>query len=161
LPDDYRVYCLALNALKQWLAAEQAATDRYLLGGKARDECRAAATTCVVTGEPLDGSKGELHHPVRDGRPPILLSKEGHDRLEGQVRSGDEDGISAKIRPIRERMSQSWRNLRKGCLDLLGREVSHSTPSVAASSKSFARKAAQETGLTSEQILAWLDANGL
>ena len=36
LPDDFRIYCLALNALKQWLAAEQAATDRHLLGGKAQ-----------------------------------------------------------------------------------------------------------------------------
>src|SRR5690349_2835960 len=33
LPDDFRVFCLVLNSLKQWVAAEQAATDRYLLGG--------------------------------------------------------------------------------------------------------------------------------
>src|SRR5581483_10027767 len=50
LPDEFRVFCLMLNALKQWLAAEQAATDRYLLGSKAREECRAATTTCAVTG---------------------------------------------------------------------------------------------------------------
>jgi hypothetical protein len=28
LPDEFRAYCLALNALKQWVSAEQAATDR-------------------------------------------------------------------------------------------------------------------------------------
>jgi hypothetical protein len=31
LPDNFRVFCLALNSLKQWIAAEQSATDRYLL----------------------------------------------------------------------------------------------------------------------------------
>ena len=53
------------------MAAEQAATDRYLLGGKAGKDCRAAATTCVVTAKSLDGGKVELH-PVRDGRPRFL-----------------------------------------------------------------------------------------
>ena len=31
LTDEFRTFCLALNALKQWVAAEQAATDRYLV----------------------------------------------------------------------------------------------------------------------------------
>jgi len=161
LPEEFRVFCLSLNALKQWLAAEQAATDRYLLGGKAREECRLAATTCIVTGEPLDPSTVELHHPVRDGRPPIPLSKEGHKRLEGQVRSPPEDSTRAKILAIRKRMNQSWRNLRRGCLDILGRVTSHSTSSVGASSRSFVRKVSRETGLTAEQILEWLDTNSL
>ena len=54
-------------------------------------------------------------------------------------------------------MNRSWGHLRNGCLDLLGRKASHSTPSVASSSKAFGRKVAKETGLTPEQILAWLD----
>jgi hypothetical protein len=83
LPDDFRVFCLALNALKQWVAAEQAATDRYLLGGSVRRECLASGDICLVTGDLL-GEKVELHHPVRDGRPPIPLSVEGHKKLEGQ-----------------------------------------------------------------------------
>lgn len=29
LPREFRTYCLALNALKQWVSAEQAATDRF------------------------------------------------------------------------------------------------------------------------------------
>jgi hypothetical protein len=161
LPDDFRVYCLALNALKQWLAAEQAATDKYLLGGKARQECRAAAVSCMVTGETLDPAEVELHHPIRDGRPPIPLSKKAHKRLEGQARSPGEDGVREKVLPIRRRMNQSWLNLRRGCLDLLGKRAGHSTPNVGASSKTFARKVSQETGMDMEQILAWLDANGL
>ena len=32
LQPEFRVFCLALNAIKQWVAAEQSATDRYLLG---------------------------------------------------------------------------------------------------------------------------------
>jgi hypothetical protein len=161
LPDDFRVFCLALNALKQWLAAEQAATDRYLLGGKARQECRAAATTCVVTGESFESAQVELHHPVRDGRPPIPLSQRGHERLEGQTGSSGNDRLREKIGAIRSRMNRSWVHLRQGCLALLGREAVHSTTNVAAASRAFGRKIAKETGLTPEQILAWLDENGL
>jgi hypothetical protein len=84
LPDDFRVFCLALNSLKQWTAAEQAATDRYLLGGRARTLCRQAVETCLVTGSAFD-EYSELHHPVRDGRPPILLSKKGHGSIEDQL----------------------------------------------------------------------------
>jgi len=62
LPREFRAYCLALNALKQWVAAEQAATDKFLLGGSIRKLCRAATETCVVTGDVLD-SELELHHP--------------------------------------------------------------------------------------------------
>lgn len=86
LPPEFRAFCLALNALKQWVAAEQAATDRYLLGGTARAACRAAADTCVVSGVALDRERLDLHHPVRDGRPPIPLDREAHARLEGQIR---------------------------------------------------------------------------
>src|SRR5580704_17120554 len=58
---EFRAFCLAINALKQWVAAEQAATDRYLLGATARARCKALATTCVVTGEALDLEEVELH----------------------------------------------------------------------------------------------------
>ncbi|MEI8199111.1 MAG: hypothetical protein WCG21_03530 [Eubacteriales bacterium] len=86
LPDDFRVFSLLLNSLKQWVSAESAATDRYLLGVTARATCRAATKKCIVTGQDL-GDDAELHHPVRDGRPPILISKEGHSIIEGQVKS--------------------------------------------------------------------------
>lgn len=41
--------CLS-NALKQWVAAESAATDRYLLGGTARKQCRKMADHCLGSG---------------------------------------------------------------------------------------------------------------
>ena len=85
LPEEFRMFCLALNALKQWVTAEQAATDRYLLGGTARNECRAVASACVVSGETLTSNNTDLHHPVRDGRPPIPLTKKAHAQIEGQV----------------------------------------------------------------------------
>ena len=81
LPDDFRVFSLLLNALKQWVSAESQSTDRYLLGGTARATCREAVNKWIVTGEEL-GENSELHHPLRDGRPPILLSKKGHNLVE-------------------------------------------------------------------------------
>jgi hypothetical protein len=83
LPDSVRAFCLALNALKQWVATEQVAMDRYVLGNRARELCRSAGNACMVTGETLTPD-AELHHPVRDGRPPLLISKKGHGSLEGQ-----------------------------------------------------------------------------
>ena len=54
LPNEFRVFCLALNALKQWVSAEQSATDRFLLGGTGRQRCKNVSTHCLVTGEPLN-----------------------------------------------------------------------------------------------------------
>jgi len=90
LPDDFRVFCLALNALKQWVASEQTATDRFFLGGRARQECRAVSDVCLVTGEPFAG-KVQLHHLVRDGRPPLPLSTKGHSKLEKQEPRQNDD----------------------------------------------------------------------
>ncbi|RKH51114.1 hypothetical protein D7X55_20450 [Corallococcus sp. AB049A] len=161
LPDEFRAFALALNALKQWVAAEQAATDRYLLGGNARIECRAAGDVCIVSGAPLADEVVELHHPVRDGRPPIPLSKEGHDRIEGQVSASHDDRVWSVLRELKQQASRSWIHLRRGCLDLLNLPVEHSTPSVAASSKTFARNAAKATGMSYQELIAWLDDSGL
>ena len=158
LPRDFRVFCLALNALKQWVAAEQAATDRFLLGGTARDLCRSAASTCLITGEPL-GAEVELHHPVRDGRPPLPLSKRGHDTLEGQV-SVSEDPVESRLLALKREGNRSWAMLRRGCLDLLGKTDPAASSTSAASSRSFARKAVEVSHLTYEQLLAWLDKIG-
>jgi hypothetical protein len=159
LPDDFRAFCLALNALKQWVSAEQAATDRYLLGGTARQVCRQVASICVVTGQPIDGQAVELHHPVRDRRPPIPVSKKGHAQIEGQV-TGQEAGhhLSA-LRALKREGNRSWVQLRLGCHALLGHPVA-AKPSVLRSAKTFARNAAQLTGMTNEQLIEWLDTNG-
>ncbi len=47
LPKEFRVFCLALNSMKQWLSAEQAATDRYIFGGTVREQCRKLRKTCL------------------------------------------------------------------------------------------------------------------
>lgn len=88
LPPKFRIFCLALNALKQWVSAEQQATDRVLLGGDYAEKLKTYVQSCLVTNEPLaydvEGAV-ERHHVMRDGRFPIPLSKNGHDRLENQV----------------------------------------------------------------------------
>lgn len=161
LPDEFRAFTLALNALKQWVAAEQAATDRYLLGGNARTECRAAADVCIVSGAPLADGEVELHHPVRDGRPPLPLSQEAHDQIEGQVSTSRGDSTRSVLLKLKRQANRSWVHLRRGCLDLLGEPVEHSTPSVAASSRTFARKAAAATGMSYQELVSWLDDSGL
>lgn len=163
LPDEFRAFCLALNAVKQWVAAEQQATDRFVLGGGVRSECRSAAEACLVTGKGLVAGEIDLHHPIRDGRPPIPLSRDGHALLEGQVsglQSGDAQ-TQEQLKALRAKSGQSWLQLQRGCLDLLGQEVSHSTPSVKGSARAFARKAAKETGLSYQQLLNHLQERGL
>jgi hypothetical protein len=160
LPDDFRVFCLALNSLKQWVGAEQAATDRYLLGGAGRELCRAAAETCLITGGAL-GPDGELHHPVRDGRPPILLSKKGHVSIEGQLPSAGDDAIGQALWALRRERNQSWAQLRRGCLELLGRPVPWPSRATAAGARAFAKKAAAAASVEYAQILEWMDNKGL
>ncbi|HJQ27172.1 MAG TPA: hypothetical protein VKA60_25005 [Blastocatellia bacterium] len=159
LPRDFRVFCLALNAVKQWVSAEQNATDRFLFGGTARDLFRSAASKCIVTGEPL-GSDVELHHPVRDGRPPLPLSKRGHDVIEGQLSAQTEDVVEAALLAIKREGNRSWAMLRRGCLDLLGKPVSSTSSASAANARTFARKAAKVSNLSYAQLLSWLDAKG-
>lgn len=159
LPRDFRVYCLALNALKQWVVAEQSATDRFLLGGTARELCKSASSTCLVTGEPL-GADAELHHPVRDGRPPLPLSRVGHDTLEGQLSAGSDDPLEASLIALKREGNRSWAMLRRGCLDLLGRPEPAKSSHSAASARTFARKAVEVSNLSHEQLLAWLESKG-
>ncbi|MCC9601001.1 hypothetical protein LOC67_10635 [Stieleria sp. JC731] len=160
LSTEFRSFCLALNALKQWVSAESAATDRFLLGGTARTQCRKLADHCLVTGDKLEDSVIELHHPVRDGRPPIPLSKAGHDQIEFTTASSD-DPIDIELREIKRQGNRSWVMLRKGCMALIGEDVTDTTAAVLASSKTFARKANQATGLTYDALLDWLDERDL
>lgn len=160
LPDEFRAFCLALNALKQWVTAEQSATDRYLLGGVARQVCREATVKCLVTGERL-GPDAELHHPLRDGRPPILISKTGHALIEGQLSNRGDDPFEQAVLAIRRERNASWAQLRRGCLDLLGMPESSTTKASAANSRAFARKVSKLTNVTYAEILAWLDQKNL
>jgi len=171
LPDDFRAFCLALNSLKQWVSAEQASTDRFLLGGQARDFCRRVATHCIVTGNDFDGQVTELHHPARDGRPPLLLSKEGHSRVHGQQPNGvDVNGGSTVqqeetyriLVELKRRGNRAWIMLRVGCESHLGLPLSKpKSPNVLASCRTFAKKAAEATGMSYRPLLSWLDERGL
>ncbi len=156
---DFRVFCLALNALKQWVVAEQAATDRFLFGGAGRKLFRNAAINCLVTGAEL-GTDCELHHPVRDGRPPIPLTKKGHTLIEGQSRD-EANEIDRTLFALKRERNRSWKHLRRGCLDLLGRPEPWPSNSSANDARTFARKAAAASGVTYEQILNWLDKRHL
>ena len=164
LTPEFRSFCLALNALKQWVVAEQIATDRYLLGAVARDLCREAGLECLVTGAALNENV-ELHHPVRDGRPPIPLSKSGHARLEGQLSvaesSATGDPIERQLLALRRAANKSWAHLRRGCEDLAGLAVSHSTKGMRANARAFAHKAVSITGLSAERLLEWMDEHGI
>ena len=160
LPEEFRVFCLALNALKQWVAAEQAATDRYLLGGTARELCRTAAKNCILSGEALVTGSVELHHPLRDGRPPIPLSKAAHAKLEGQGSDSAHDALHGQLLKVR-RSGRSWAQLRRGCLDLLEMPVQHSTPPMRNGARAFAREASKATAKNYQELIDWLDEHKL
>ena len=160
LPTEFRAFCVMLNALKQWVSAESAATDRFLLGGTAREQCRQMANHCLITEQRLSKADVELHHPVRDGRPPVPLSKSGHDRLESA--SADcTDPVEAALRELKRRGNRSWVMLRRGSMALDGEEVTESTPAVLSSSRTFARKAKEATGLSYRALVKWLDEHDL
>jgi hypothetical protein len=67
----------------------------------------------------------------------------------------------AKIAEIRKAANRSWINLRRGCLDQMGVNISHGTPKVGASSRTFAKKVHEATGLKYADIIALLDQHSL
>jgi hypothetical protein len=156
LPDSHRAFCLGLNAIKQWVVAEQAAMDRYLLGAQARDLCREAFDHCLVTGDAFS-SDVELHHPIRDGRPPIPLSKKGHALIEGQAVTAGDDPMEQALVELRRKKNRSWKHLRRGCLDLLGRPEPWESKKSLADARAFARAASAASGSDYEAILAWVE----
>ncbi len=162
LPEDFRVYSLALNAMKQWLSAEQAATDRYIFGGTVRAQCKKLGTTCLVSGKPANECTIELHHPVRDGRPPIPLAKEAHAHIEGQSSTAMvKDETMGTIYPIKRSGNRSWVMLKLGCELLLDIAETNRSKNVQSSSKTFARKASEASGLNFKELLQWVETNNL
>lgn len=160
LPDSLRAFCLGLNSLKQWVVAEQAAMDRYLLGGRARELCREAFDHCLVTGDKF-AADVELHHPIRDGRPPIPLSKTGHSLIEGQTANTSDDPMEQVLVELRQKKNRSWKHLRRGCLDLLGRPEPWESKKSATDARAFAKAAVAASGADYDTILAWLEAKGV
>ena len=158
LSPEFRVFCLALNAIKQWVAAEQRATDCYLLGRDARSLCREVAEHCL--GEKI-GSDCELHHPVRDGRPPIPLSKHGHALIERQLSSDGDDPIERALSGLRRKGNRSWAQLRRGCLDLIGQPEPESSKRGAANDRAFAKKLPlPPTSVTKKSLSGWRRKGG-
>jgi hypothetical protein len=161
LPDDFRAFALLLNAVKQWVVAESAATDRYLLGGTARNTCRAAVSTCIVTRGDL-GEDAELHHPLRDGRPPILLSRTGHETVERFQQNGlagvgvPDDPNWLRMCELKKERRMSWVQLREGCGAVIA-----GVSAKRAGAKSFANTVTRETGRTAAEVLVMLDERGL
>lgn len=161
LPDEFRAFSLLINALKQWVSAESAATDRYLLGGTARQTCRDITTNCIVTGEAI-GPDAELHHPVRDGRPPILLNKRGHTLIEQGNYKHYEEGQDATaeiwemIKKIRTEKHMSWVQLREGC-----NAISTGSNSCRPGAKSFANRIIRDTGLSTDKIVVLLNSKNV
>jgi hypothetical protein len=158
LPDEFRTFCLILNALKQWVGAEQAATDRYLLGGTARTTIREAAKICIITNELLT-KDAELHHPLRDGRPPIFISKKGHNFIENQQGVSDgnnEDTIWQIMKSLKIKKHGSWGLLREGCNAILDPSKKYR-----ANAKSFANIIIRETGLNAKEIINKLDSKNV
>lgn len=119
------------------------------------------------TSEPIINMKAirseptvELHDPVRDGRPPLALSSRGHDTVEGQLSAKAEDPVETALIALRRESNRSWAMLRRGCLDLLGKPAPSTSRASAAGARTFARKAAELSGLSHHEILSWLDAKG-
>lgn len=159
LPDEFRAICLLLNSLKQWVSAESLSTDRYLLGGTGREKLRAASSHCMITGSPLN--KVELHHAVRDGRPPIPLSPEGHRQVEESNVGITAPPLMLSLRELKAERTWSWKMLRDGCMSQLGEHIETRSKNALNTSRTFAKKAQTLTGLSFEQLIESLDESGL
>ena len=93
---------------------------------------------------------GELANPAHDG--PTMPSSE--------PLIGD-DLILSQIAALKRASHRSWGDLRRGCLDFLGRKPLHKTDQVRDSSKAFAKRASEVTGLDYAQLLAFLNKHDL
>ena len=159
LTREVRAFSLLLNSLKQWAVAEQSAIDRFLISGSVREELRDLAQNCPIAPESFDKEKIELHHPVRDGRPPIPLSKKGHETVEGIVAIEPNDQPGKRLVAHRKESSRSysWRSLRFGCLMELGQSAYDKSISRHRTARSSIAWVKKETSLSAEAILEILE----
>ncbi len=159
LTPEVRAFSLLLNSLKQWTVAEQSAMDRFLISGGVREELRDLAQSCPIAPESFVKGQVELHHPVRDGRPPIPLSKKGHETVEGIVAIDPNDRVAKQLIAHRKETSRtySWRSLRLGCLMELGQSSYDKTVSRHKTARSNVAWVKKETSLSAETILETLE----
>ena len=159
LTPEIRSFALLLNALSQWCTAEKLAFDRFLFSGDVRKQLKKLALTCPVSPDDFEVGKIELHHPVRDGRPPLPLSKKGHEKIEGLIEpeENDEDGKKLFAHHKTSTRRYSWRSLRLGCLSELGREAYDKSVSRHKTARSTASLVKRGTGMSNEILLNILD----
>lgn len=133
--------------------------DRLLLSGNVRKELKELFTICPVAPDDTDVASVELHHPLRDGRPPLPLSKKGHSIVEGLLvlKPDDADGVALVNFRKTGKQPISWKRLRVGCLNLSGIEPEGFKKTYLSGARSWVRKAMKETSLTEDRILAFLD----
>ncbi|HCC36751.1 MAG TPA: hypothetical protein DEQ14_03560 [Treponema sp.] len=158
LPDDFRAFSLLLNALKQWVSAESLSTDRFLLGGTARQTCREAVSNCIVTGDEL-GNNPELHHPLRDGRPPIYISKTGHDLIEHKNKQSDNqpnNELLQIMKTLKKEKHMSWVLIREGCNAIITRSTQHRPNAM-----SHANTIIKATGMSATEVINFLNLHNL
>jgi hypothetical protein len=163
LTPEVRTFALLLNSLGQWTTAEKLAMDRFLFSGNVRKELKSLSNTCPICPDEFDVGKAELHHPVRDGRPPILLSKKGHEIVEGLVIIPPDDYDALRLVEHRRASNgrYSWVKLRIGCLVALDRAPEMLSDATIRSGRSALTFVKKETGFSAENILAILDRYSL
>lgn len=95
--------------LTQAVGSRGTGSDKPFCWAATPDElCRAAVETCLVTGGRI-GENGELDHPVRGDRPPILLSKQGDALIEDQVGNLRQSPVDRALRARGQTRSRSGR----------------------------------------------------
>jgi len=158
---EMRAYALLVRAVLQWAVGQSLSIDRWVISGNARKFLRTSSPNCIVTGAPFGTDDIELHHPVRDGRPPLPVSKIGH-KIADDV-FDPQDTVGKLLVSVRRKRSNSWRLIWQGCvlesgefLDLSEYAVGRSK-SAAAAARWFAR----ETELPVEEIRKWIEENEL
>lgn len=160
---ELRAYALLVHGLHQWAVGQSLTADRWVISGNARDTLRACTDRCVVTDEPFGDNLIELHHPGRDGRPPIPVSEKGHKIADDVFDPQDEKG--KMLVAVRRRLRFGWRVIWQGCLVELGETVDlsgYKNPKGRRSAVATrARRFSKESSTTIEEIRKWIEENDL
>jgi hypothetical protein len=156
LPDEVRVYCLLINALKQWVSSQSLATDGIIFGGNLRKRVRASAKQCVVSGETLTYQAVELHHVVRDGRPPIPLSHKGHSKVDRQFRPELTDEVGCALAKLRKEKNTSWKDV----LAAIEHESGFAVGTTSRHTK-LGEAVLETTCKSASELLEWAEESGL
>jgi SMC interacting uncharacterized protein involved in chromosome segregation len=118
------------------------------LSGKSLNAWVSEQLESAVARNGIDASFTRVEHPRNRER--VRQNQRG-----STVRIGN-DEIRAELKKLQKESHRSYKNLR---CELEGRP--HVTKQVADAVKAFAKKARERTGLSSDELLAWMDENGL